>query len=172
MEDNSQGRRAADLMRAAFEAIAARDADAVVASTDDQTYGDFVVLGPIVGTAEIRSLFDELFRGLPDLTFETVRILDVDENTAVGEWRLEGTFSGGPFRGVQPTGRHLKIRGVDIMEFADCVLRRNTIFYDGMSFARQIGLLPAEGSSADRALLSGFNTLTMAKRALNWPPGS
>jgi hypothetical protein len=34
---------------------------------------------------------------------------------------------------------------------------------DGAEFARQIGMLPARGSRADRAMLATFNTATRAK---------
>ena len=50
------------------------------------------------------------------------------------------------------------------MEIEEGRIRRNTIYYDGASFARQIGLLPAKGSLADRALLSAFNARARAMR--------
>ena len=36
---------------------------------------------------------------------------------------------------------------VEVMEIEEGRIRRNTIYYDGASFARQIGLLPAKGLS-------------------------
>lgn len=162
--ETGQAPRAAELMRTAFEGLAARDPDRVTAISDEQTYNDFVVLGPVVGKTNIRAFFVELFAAVPDLQFEVVRILDAGENTAIGEWRIRGTFSGGSFQGIDPTGRAVDLRGVDIMEFEHSTLRRNTIFYDGLSFARQIGLLPSEGSRVDRAMMAGFNGVTRLKR--------
>lgn len=156
--------RAAELMRTAFEGLAARDPDRITAISDERTCNDFVVLGPVVGKTNIRAFFVELFAAVPDLQFEVVRILDADENTAVGEWRIRGTFSGGAFQGVEPTGRPVDLRGVDIMEFEGPTLRRNMIFYDGLTFARQIGLLPTEGSRTDRAMMAGFNALSRLRR--------
>jgi hypothetical protein len=49
------------------------------------------------------------------------------------------------------------------MEFKDGLLIHNTVHYDGLAFARQIGLLPAAGTGADRAIMSGFNALTNLK---------
>jgi hypothetical protein len=49
------------------------------------------------------------------------------------------------------------LRGCDVMEFDDGRLRHNTIYYDGLAFARQIGMLPREGSSADKAMTAAFN---------------
>ena len=40
------------------------------------------------------------------------------------------------------------------------LVQHNTIYYDGATFARQIGLLPAQGASADRALIAVFNAKT------------
>lgn len=159
--------RAAELMRRSFEAVAAREPDEIVRVDDERTVADFIALGrEYVGADEIRGFFIELFAAVPDSRFETVRILDVDDDTAVGEWRFTGTFSGGPFQGIEPTGRPLEIRGVDIMEFEAGVLRRNTVFYDGLAFARQIGMLPAQDSAGDRAMMAAFNAFSRAKRRL------
>jgi hypothetical protein len=42
----------------------------------------------------------------------------------------------------------------------------NTIYQDGAEFARQIGMLPARGSAADRALAGGFNIRMRLRRRL------
>jgi hypothetical protein len=52
------------------------------------------------------------------------------------------------------------------MEFEDGLLRYNTVYYDGLAFARQIGLLPPAGSRRDKAIMGGFNALTKLKSAL------
>lgn len=156
--------RPADLMRSALEGVAARDVERTTAFADESSYLDFVVLGPIVGKTAAQAFFVELFAAVPDLQFDILRVMNADDGTAVGQWQLQGTFSGGRFQGIDPTGRRVDIRGVDIMEFDNGVLRRNTVYYDGLTFARQIGLLPAEGTPADRALLSAFNGLTRVKQ--------
>ena len=68
-----------------------------------------------------------------------------------------GTFTGGPFQGILPTGRRAEIRGADVMEISGGLIQHNTIYYDGAAFARQIGMLPSRGSRADRALLAALN---------------
>ena len=42
----------------------------------------------------------------------------------------------------------------------------NTAYYDGMEFAREIGLLPAQDSGAERAMKGAVNAVTKARRAL------
>ena len=52
------------------------------------------------------------------------------------------------------------------MEIADGLIQHNTIYYDGVTFARQIGLLPGPGSRADQAMLAVFNAkTTLSQRA-------
>ena len=77
---------------------------------------------------------------------------------------MTGTFAGGPFQGTEPTGKRVELRGVDVMVFESDLLRHNVVYYDGLSFARQIGLLPSTDSLADRGMTAAFNTLTRAKR--------
>ena len=159
--------RASQLMRETFAAIAVKDLDRLAAVWDDRSTDDFIALGTIVtGKEALRGFFGELFTAFPDLQMTVEEVHDVDERTAVGQWRMEGTFTGGPFGGVEPTGRHVVLRGIDVMRFVDGTLRHNEVYYDGLSFARQIGLLPAAESRADRAMLAGLNALTRLKAKL------
>jgi hypothetical protein len=45
-------------------------------------------------------------------------------------------------------------------------IAQNTVYCDAAAFARQIGMLPREGSAADRAVLAAFNAITKAKTRL------
>lgn len=83
-----------------------------------------------------------------------------DSNAVAVRWRASGTFDGGPFQGIQPSRRRVDIRGVDVIEVDGDHIVRNTVYYDGAKFARQVGLLPREGSHADRAALRLFNART------------
>jgi predicted ester cyclase len=156
---------ATELMRKAFEAIAAQDVDGLGSLWDERTVDVFVALGlEVVGSTDLRAFFEQLFAAVPDLVFVVEEILEVDEAVAVGQWQLTGTFSGGPFQGIEPTGRRVALRGVDVMRFDGAILRRNDIYYDGLSFARQVGMLPPADSAADRGITAAFNTLTRARR--------
>ena len=153
-------------MERAFAAIGAKDLDGLAAYWHDDVIEDFVVLGRVEGKEAAREFFAEMFAALSDMSFVGERILEVDDTTAVGQWTISGVFDGGPFQGIEPTGRKLLLRGIDVMEFEDGLLRYNTVYYDGLKFARQIGLLPAEGSTPDRMLVTSFNALTKAKEAV------
>ena len=158
-------RTPAEVARAAFDAATKRDPDAIVATGAPGYVDDFVAIGEIRGHDAIRAFFRDLFTAFPDFTMAIDKIV-ADDTAAVVQWHAAGTFTGGPFQGIAPTGRRVEVRGVDVMEVADGLVQHNTIYYDGASFARQVGLLPAVGSRADQALLAAFNAkTTLAQRA-------
>jgi hypothetical protein len=53
------------------------------------------------------------------------------------------------------------------MRIEDGRLRSNTIYYDGLGFARQIGMLPREGSPGDKAMTVAFNAGTDVRARLH-----
>ena len=156
----------AALMSQVLDAFAAGDADAMGAMLHDDIVDDFVALGIFEGKDAVVGFFSGLFAAIPDMQLTVHRIVGGDDGVAVGQWSYSGTFDGGTFAGLEPTGRRVELRGVDVMEFEDGRLCRNTIYFDGLGFARQMGLLPTQGSPVDRAMLASFNTLTKARRGL------
>jgi steroid delta-isomerase-like uncharacterized protein len=148
-----------------FAELGKRNLDAALALVADDSVDDFVAIGEVSGKVAIRGFFEELLAAFPDFVITVGRIL-ADEEAAVVQWRSVGTFSGGPFQGIEPTGRHVEIRGVDVMEIAGGLVRHNTIYYDGASFARQIGMLPRAHSTADRTMMSTFNAVTRVRHRL------
>jgi steroid delta-isomerase-like uncharacterized protein len=149
----------AEVAAGIFEALQRRDLDAVARLQHDGVEDDFVAVGVFRGKPAVRAFFEELFAAVPDLTFTVHRIL-ADRDYATVQWRVTGTFSGGPFQGVHATGRRVELMGVDVMHILDGLLVDNTIYYDGLSFARQIGMLPGAGSRGDRAMVAAFNAQT------------
>jgi steroid delta-isomerase-like uncharacterized protein len=155
--DSGQG--SADLARALFAAIGRHDLDAVRALDAPDVVDDFVAIGVFSGVDAVIGFFAELFAAVPDFRIDVLNVT-AEGDTAVVQWHATGTFSGGPFQGIHATGRSVDLRGCDVMRFEDGLLKHNTIYYDGLAFARQIGLLPTEGSRADRALQTVFNART------------
>jgi steroid delta-isomerase-like uncharacterized protein len=151
--------------RGYFDAIARRDVDAMLEHWSDDGVIDLVPLGIVRGRDEIRAFFTELFTAFPDFETTVSRVAAGSDEVAV-EWRSHGHFTGGPFQGVDPTGRLVEIRGVDILEVADGKTVSNTAYYDGMAFARGAGLLPAQDSGAERAIKGAVNAATRFRRVV------
>ena len=152
-------------MRDYFEAMDRRDVGAMAEHWRDDGVEDVVPVGVRRGKEELRAFLDATFRAIPDARTSVGRIVAGETSCAV-EWRLEGTFDGAPFMDVEPTGSHVEVRGFDLFELEDGQIVSNTAYYDGASFARQIGMLPADGSGADRAMKSAFNAVTKVRRAV------
>lgn len=149
-----------------FDAVARRDPDAMASLWHAQGVDDMVPIGPLRGPGAVRSFFSELFTAVPDLDF-TVTQMVVDSQGATVQWRMRGTFDGGAFQGLEPTGRPIDLRGCDCLEVDDDgLITGNVAYYDGAAFARQVGMLPAQDSGADRAMRTGFNTVTRLRSAL------
>ena len=123
---------------AVVAATQARDPDAMVALGHPDYVDEFVPIGEKRGQEAIRSFFAEMFAAFPDFEFEAERIV-ADDRHAVLQWKASGTFKGGRFQGVEPTGRRVVNRGVDVMEVEDGLVRRITIYYDGLGVARAMG---------------------------------
>ena len=153
-------------VRSYFDAIAARDPQAIGEHWHDDGVDDIVPLGVLRGRRQIEELFRELFAATPDLETTVSRVVAGEKQAAV-EWRMRGTFDGAPFQGIEPTGKPVEMRGLDMLEVEDGKIRSITGYYDGAEYARQIGMLPPHDSGAERAMTSAFNAVTKLRRAVN-----
>lgn len=163
--DATRDATAAAVVRAYVDAVARRDLESMAVWWSDEVVDDVVPVGVLRGAGEVRGFFAELFTALPDSELEVVR-MTADERVVVVEWRLRGTFAGGPFQGFAPTGSRIQLRGVDCVEVERGRIVRNTAYYDGAAFARAIGMLPPRASRAERALLGVVNALGRVRAAL------
>src|SRR5215208_5752226 len=137
--------------RSYFDALAGRNPDAMASHWSADGVADIVPLAILRGPEEIKSFFRELFAAFPGIETTVTRVV-ADDKHAVVEWRMTGTFSGASFQGIEPTGRQVDLRGLDILEIKEQEILSNTGYYDGADFARQVGLLPPRESGADRAI--------------------
>jgi glyoxylase-like metal-dependent hydrolase (beta-lactamase superfamily II)/predicted ester cyclase len=140
-----------------FEAIARRDVDAMVASW--KPGGREFIRGQIDTTAPdgVRAFFSELFGAVPDFDLQ-VQDMVVEKDRASVRWRATGTFCGpGSFKGIEPNGARLELEGCDVLRIEDDLIVANDAFSDSMAFARQIGMMPPEGSAAEARAFGLFN---------------
>jgi steroid delta-isomerase-like uncharacterized protein len=144
------------IVRETFAALDGRDVAGFRELIHPEAEDRFLAVGTFTGREAIVAFFAEMFAAVPDSRLEVRRVIAQDSVAAV-EWTIRGTFSGAPFQGIQPTGKQVEIEGVDVIEVRDGLQYRNSIYYDGTTFARQIGMLPPLGSRADRTMLAVFN---------------
>ena len=112
------------------------------------------------GSEEIAAYFDGVFAALPDFHMRVESLVESGDDVFV-HWHLTGTHSGAPFSGIASTGRAVAIDGIDHFVLReDGTVVSNFVVFDQMQFARQIGLLPPDGSAADRAMKAAFNGKT------------
>jgi predicted ester cyclase len=155
-----------ETVRAYFDAVIARDPDGMASYWSPEGIEEILPVGIFRGPDEVKAYFIELFGAIPDLEMKIDRVL-AHENDVLVQWRAAGTFEGGPLMGVDPTGRRVELRGLDWLEVEGELITRNTAFADGAALARGMGMLPPQGSAAEKAMFGAFNALTKARSTVS-----
>ncbi len=148
-----------------FAALQARDPQAMAACWSEDGVQDMVPLRVMRGPGEVEEFFADLFAAMPDAETTLHNVVASDRQAAV-EWRTVGTFTGESFEGVAATGGRLELRGLDLLEIEDDRILKNTIYYDGASFMRQLGLLPSQDSGPEKAMKTAFNAVNKVRRTV------
>jgi steroid delta-isomerase-like uncharacterized protein len=157
---------AAAVGRSYFEAVAAKDLDAMTALWEPGAIDELHGLASLRAPEGIREWFANLFRAVPDFRLEILDVVAEDEQAAV-RWRMTGTFSGdAKFEGAIATGAKIDITGCDLLSIRNGRIRRNDAYLNGMQLARQLGVLPAQGSGQERAMIGAVNLRTRVARRL------
>jgi steroid delta-isomerase-like uncharacterized protein len=160
-----------DHARSYFDAVSERDPEAMAKHWADDVVEEVPGVGVLRGPDAIKAYFREMFAAVPDLEMTAQRVVADDTRAAV-EWRMRGTFSGAPYQGIEPNGRHVELRGLDLLEIEKQKITSNTVYFDTGEFARQIGMLPPQDSGAERAMVGAFNAVTKLRKAVNERMGS
>jgi steroid delta-isomerase-like uncharacterized protein len=132
--------------------------------TDDVEIRDDSWPETMHGHHDVREFLQALWRAVPDMTFE---LLDgpyviPGEPRASFHWRGSGTFTGRMDPpGFAPTGRRWEVDGVDFQEYRDGRIAKLRVIFDLMTVSRQLGVMPATGSTAERAMAA-------AQRGVVW----
>jgi predicted ester cyclase len=125
--------------------------------TDDIVWTDPALPEPARGIPAVQEFMRFSFRAFPDLHFSEA---DPPHLTATGDlvswaWTMQGTMRG-PVDppGFAPTGRRMRVSGVDLWGIRGGRIGDYRAFYDAMELARQLALIPARGSRAERATVA------------------
>ncbi len=160
------GSKAEGVAKRYFEAIDARDLDGAVALWADGGRDNVRGRVDVIAPEGVRTFLGELIDAVPDLRMEVVSTTSEGERCGV-HWRLRGTFAGpGRFGGVAPTGSPLDIEGFDLVTVRDGLIQHNDAFTDSMTFARQIGMMPLQGSPGEGRMMGAFNAKTRLTTSL------
>ncbi|MEZ5122720.1 MAG: ester cyclase [Solirubrobacterales bacterium] len=146
--------------RAYLRALDDHDLDAAVAcwrpGGRDVLHGQAELVAP----DGIREYFGGLLAAVPDLRFEELSCTAEADRCAIRS-RMTGTFAGmRRWNGIVPNGARLDLELVDHFVVRDGRIVRNDAYLDGMTVARQLGLLPAAQSPAEQRMTRAFNAKT------------
>jgi steroid delta-isomerase-like uncharacterized protein len=132
-----------------------RDGEALAAlCTEDIEFIDPAV-GTLHGRAEVAEWVQTCARAFPDYRFEEPEppYISSDRPKVIAPWRMLATNTG-PIDppGFAATGRSIVVEGVDHWWFRDGLVERYRADYDSLDVMRQLGLLPASGSTPEKAM--------------------
>ena len=121
----------------------AHDVDAILAMhTDDSVFENHTTGDVNVGKEAIGNAIRGIFSVFPDLSFEGRRTY-IRDDLVVQEWTARGTHEGKMTRSgveVEPTGRKVEYRGMDVIPIQDGLVARKDVYSDGVTLLRQLGL--------------------------------
>ena len=121
--------------------------------TDDIVWVDPALPEPARGIPAVQEFMRTSFQAFPDLRFSEPDSphLSVNGDLVAWAWSMEGTFRG-PIDppGFAPTGKRMKVDGVDLWLMRDGRIADYRAFYDLNDMVRQLGILPDPGSRAER----------------------
>jgi steroid delta-isomerase-like uncharacterized protein len=122
-----------------FRAWMHRDMAAIAATfAPGGTYSDPTTPGPIGGDA-LREHVDRLWAAFPDLTFELGPVHGIGDSQGHAQWTMKGS-NVGSLNGLPPTGKAIRLDGIDLFELGADGIRSVRGFFDSATLARQLGL--------------------------------
>ncbi len=131
-----------DVLDTYFRAVQARDLDRVSdLFAQDARYEDATFQAQFEGRDAIRQMFEAMFHGLAEPTYQLIRSV-AEADRVAAEWSVEGRHAG-PMLGVEASGRRMRIRGVSLLEIRRGKIRSVTDYIDRAGLETQLGLRKA-----------------------------
>jgi predicted ester cyclase len=156
----------AQVAKAYFGAFVDRDFDDAAALWKAGGVDNLHGLAQLTAPNGIKQYFGAMLDAFPDWEFEILDMAASGQNAAC-RWRITGTFTGpGRFQGLAPTGHRITLEGCDMLKVEDGKIVANDAYTNAAELAQQLGLLPKQGTTADRAITGAFNAKTAAVGAV------
>jgi steroid delta-isomerase-like uncharacterized protein len=125
--------------------------------TPDVVWSDPAVPGAVRGIPAVQEFMRGAYVAFPDLRFDEPepRHLSAAGDDVAWRWRMRGTMLG-PIEppGFAPTGRAMEVEGVDLWTLRGGRIAVARAYYDMSEVARQLGIVPALESRAERAMVA------------------
>lgn len=162
----SKSASAKQVATAYFDAIKARDVDAMVAVWKTGGSDHFYGMAELRAPEDVKAWFGNLFRAFPDFAMEVADMVAYGDKAAV-RWTATGTFTGpGKFEGLAATGARVELEGLDLLTIEDGLIVENRAYTNATEMARQMGAMPPAGSVGEKAMLGAVNARTAAVGAI------
>jgi len=124
-----------------IEAWNSHDLERIVSYvTDDIVFEDVAMARVMRGREELKGFGKDSFVAFPDFKIE-LKVIFTSGNWAGAEWFMSGTFLGDS-PGLSPTGKSFSVRGASICELRGGKLKRESLYYDGLTFLQALGVMP------------------------------
>jgi steroid delta-isomerase-like uncharacterized protein len=107
--------------------------------TDDCVYEDVTMGAVNRGKSELKAFAGAVLAAFPDFKMELTSAF-TDGNRAGAEWIMSGTHKG-DLPGMPATGKGFSLRGASICELQEGKIKRNSDYWDMVTFLKQIGLM-------------------------------
>ncbi len=118
----------------------AHDIDKVLSLfTDDCIYEDVPMAAMNRGKGELRAFGGAVLAAFPDFKLELTSGFTAG-NWAGAEWTMSGTHKG-DLPGMPATSKPFSLRGASICELHEGKIKRNSDYWDMVTFLKQIGLM-------------------------------
>lgn len=122
-----------------FEAWNRRDPEAIAAVfAEGGTYADPNVPDGI-GAEATAQYAGGLFAGFPDLAFQIESLGVRPDGSVAAQWLMTGT-NAGPYQGLPPSGREVRLPGADVITVEGDRVRSVVGYFDTAVVPRQLGL--------------------------------
>ncbi|HEU5103984.1 MAG TPA: ester cyclase [Roseiflexaceae bacterium] len=105
--------------------------------------------GPVIGREPGKQLIATYARAFPDTTL-TVDLMVAEADTVAAFVSYQGTHTG-PFMGHAPTGKPVRVTGMDIMRYRDGQVVELWSTFDDLGLLQQLGLFVAPEDSRPTA---------------------
>jgi steroid delta-isomerase-like uncharacterized protein len=156
--------RREEIVREHVESENRHDGPATLATFEHPRY-EIVATGEVFDGAEaVQALYDENYGAFPDFTASLERVHHADDSV-IGEGTITGTHLG-PYRGLPPTGREMRLPICAVFVFDEDRLLSERVYFDLGTLLRQLGVARDPNSLGGKIETIIAHPITMVRALL------